>query len=136
MQTFTVYPKEGETFPIHIYKFEVSGSGEHFTLYDDSSNESYEGYLSFEDIAAIVPDGLRERQGDICFLVYLKNRAEPLKIYANAFEDAAPSLVFKRHQKDIMRRPYDEYTLDGIYIAVSEVIAVIPADGLLSHRAR
>src|ERR1051326_8050089 len=134
MQTFTIFPKEGEPFEAQIYKIEVSKTTGYFSLYDDAGKESYDGYLSSDDIAAIIPKPQHEYQGDICFLVYLRNRSEPLKVYASTFRVSDPGLVFGRHKQDIMRRPYDEYTLEGIYIATSEVIAVIPADGLLSYR--
>jgi len=134
MQTFNIYPKDGAMFQTQIYKLELNKKGDGFILYADDAKPSKESYLSFEKIAAIVPATLREEPRDICFLVYLKDQSEPLKIYANAFEALEPTLVFKRHQKDIRGNPHDEYVLEEIYIALSEVIAVLPADGLVGYR--
>jgi hypothetical protein len=134
MQTFTIYPKEGESFTAEIYKLEPAATGEAFALYDDSDTLTSEGYLSFENIAAVIPEGLKEQQGDVCFLVYLKNRKEPFKVYAHAFDPDEPFLVFKRQSKDALRVSYQEWRIDGLFFALSEVIAVLPADGLLSYR--
>jgi hypothetical protein len=135
MQTFTIYPKDGgETFTAQFHKFELNESGDGFILYDDAHKPSKEGHLSFKETAAIIPNNLKEREDEIRFLVYLKNRSEPLTIYAHAFEQSEPSLIFKRQLKDIRHNPYQEWKLDAIYIALSEVIAVLPADGLISYR--
>ena len=136
MQTFDIYPKDGQKFQAQIYKLTLNKKGDDFILYADDAKPSKEAYLPFEKIAAIVPASLKEEPGDICFMVYLKDQSEPLKIYANAFEALERTLVFKRHQKDIRGNPHDEYELEEIYIALSEVIAVLPADGLVGYRRR
>jgi hypothetical protein len=136
MQTFNIYPKDGEMFQAQIYKLELNKKRDGFILYADDAKPSKECYLPFEKIAAVVPESLREEPGDICFLVYLKDQTTPLKIYASAFDALEPTLVFKRHQKDIRGNPHDEYELDEIYIALSEVVAVLPADGLVGYRRR
>jgi hypothetical protein len=136
MQTFHIYPKNGKMFEAQMYDFKLNETGDDLILCDDSNKPSKEYYLPFENVAAIVPDNPRQETGDICFLVYMKEQSEPIKVYASTFEALPSTLVFKRHQKDVRGNPFNEYDLDGIYIAPSEVIAVLPADGLVSYRRR
>jgi len=53
---FTVFPKKGlEPFAIKIERFEVSGND--FILFDSGNSPSKEAFLSFDDVAAILPKG-------------------------------------------------------------------------------
>ena len=133
LRTFTVYPKKGEAFTIKCEHFEVKDSK--FILFNDSYEASSEGFLSFDRVAAIMP----ERQDDkyaICFDVYLKDRQSPLQVFAHAFDiETGPSILFCRQDKDIRGKVMHTDPIETVYIAVSEVVAIMPADGLHKFRA-
>jgi hypothetical protein len=125
----TIYPKKGEPFTLEIPRFTFSENG--FSLYDSAREISKDGFLSFENIAAIVPQGQSEiRRDDILFHVYLRNREKPLEIAATAVNtDEPPSVKF-----------YTQYygsggnaLIEHVYVALSEVVAIIPSNGLI-HR--
>ncbi len=130
MKTFKVYPKEGKPFLIKINRFQVSGRGDEINLYNDMDQVSREGFLPFDHVAAIVPTQQDEKDM-ICFNVHLKNR-EPFPVFAHAFEKDATSVIFKFQQKDMFEAVIWEFRVKGIYIALSEVVAIIPSDGLVS----
>jgi hypothetical protein len=122
MQEFNVYPKEGEKFSVEFQRFEMKENG--FVLYDDRNEPSKEGYLSFENVAAIIPDNQPEEQM-VCFLVYLKGQPKPAEVFACHFE-TEPGISFKWQP--------DAEDIAGIYIARSEVVAIMPSDGLVTGR--
>lgn len=127
-----VYPKKGDMFALECYRFEYDESG--FRLYDDGNSLSKEGFLSFEHVAAILPETQSQVKNAIQFQVYLKGRKEPLEVMANAFDlERQPSVRF--YAKDIFygSKPND-VEIQGLYIAISEVVAIVPSDGLKSYR--
>ncbi len=133
MPRYNIYPKKGEMFSIEIYRFELDGGQESFSLYDDADMVSNDGFLSFEDVAAIIPTDQRQARGLLCFRVHLKNRP-PFDVFADAFEAVEPSVIFKYQTKDITRNVISEARIPQIYVALSEVVAIVPSDGLLSYR--
>ena len=61
MRSFTVLPKKGlEPFTIKMDRFEVEGSV--INLFDEHSEAAKDAFLSFDDVAAILPE---EKQKDI-----------------------------------------------------------------------
>ena len=133
MQSFKIFPKKGlEPFEIKIARFECDGKS--FTLFDSGGNPvPKEAFLSFEDVAAILPEG-KQPDSDrlIPFDVFLRKRKEPLIIYAHGFEMQTPSVKF-----------FWLYHVDGepqyipdIYVASSEVVCVLPQEGLFKFRKR
>jgi hypothetical protein len=135
MQTFTVYPKgKGAPFNLICERFEIKDM--RFVLYDSSDKESQYGFLSFSDVAAIIPDQNNISYADkpIKFLVYLKDRSQPIEVFGHAFNlDNDSQVIFRTQRRDIMRNVVDEWTLPGIYIVLSEVVAIVPSDGLQSR---
>lgn len=135
MQTFTVYPKgKGEPFNLTCERFELKDG--RFILYHSSNKEAQEGYLSFSGVAAIIPDQGKTRYPakPISFFVYLKDRNQGIEVFGDAFKIENDSqIVFLAQQRDIMRKITNEWPLTGIYIALSEVIAIVPSDGLHSR---
>jgi hypothetical protein len=139
MPTFKVYPKKGEIFTVQFDRFELKEK--RFVLYNDVGREvsDNEGFLSFDNVAAILPDK-QTAKGRIRFLIYLKGqRGEPhselpafLEVYADAFE-IGPNISFKWQQKDMLGKLFKEGSIEGIYIALSEVVAIMPSDGLVSR---
>jgi hypothetical protein len=67
------------------------------------------------------------------FVVYLRNRNEPISIYANAFE-IKNSTTVKFFYRDFSKDPPVE-TKES-YIASSEVVAIFPLEGLERIRKR
>jgi len=143
MQTFKVYPKRisstgnDERFDFTCERFEIKD--EQFILYNSTDKESAEGFISFKDVAAILPD-----QGEnyyhfhgkpLTFLVYLRNRSKPLEISADAFRIEGSCVVFLAQRPDSLGQVEADRPLPGIYIALSEVIAITPSDGLQTWRA-
>src|ERR1700675_4867305 len=95
MKKFEVYPKEGDIFALELKRF--SFDAQRFVLYDSIDQPSDDGFLSFENVAAIcVSDQPRPDWEDIrTFEVYLKNRKEPLKTFAHYFKtDTSSSVEF------------------------------------------
>ncbi len=110
-----------------------------FLLYNESDQESTDGFLSFEDIAAIIPEKYWAQDPKLnapSFEVYLRGRSDPLKIIAHAFkregESSRERFVFFV-QKLFNHHVEAEFPLDEIYVAVSEVIARIPSCGLFGR---
>jgi len=133
MSKFNVYPKKGDMFAIECYRFEYDENG--FRLYDDGNSLSNEGFLSFEHVAAILPEKQSQAKNLIHFQVYLKGRKEPLEVMANAFNlEQRPSVRFYAKGVFLNSAPTD-VEIQYLYIAISEVVAVIPSDGLKNHRS-
>ena len=135
MKAFNVYPKGGRqefSISISIEKFEVKDNK--IILFNDHLVESNEGFLAFDKVAAIVPEQQPKREDLICFLVYLVKRTSPIRIFANAFE-TEPVIRFKYQERDMIgRHILSECPIENIYIASSELVAIIPEDGLVSYR--
>jgi hypothetical protein len=119
MQTFTIYPKgKGEPFNLECERFEVKD--EHFILYNSYNIESQEAFLSFTEVAAIIPDQKKSRYGAkiIKFLVYLKDRSQPVEIFSSIFKTDNSQVVFITQQKDMIGNVMHEWQLADIYIAL------------------
>jgi hypothetical protein len=133
MRKFIVYPKEGKEFAIEAFKFEPTADG--FVLYDYADRPTTDSFLSLHNIAAIIPEGVseeRERDRMICFLVHLKDRP-PFKVYAHSF-DSEPTVSFRYHHQDGYGAPISKIPVEGIYILLSEVVAILPSDGIGVYR--
>jgi hypothetical protein len=133
MRTFTVYPKgKAEPFDLPCNRFEIKD--ERFILYDSSDQESQDGFLSFSEVTAIIPDQNKSSYADkpIKFLVYLKDKNQPVEVYCSAFKiNNDSNIVFVTQRRDIMHNIVDEWPISDVYVALSEVIAIVPSDGLV-----
>lgn len=135
MQTFTIYPKgKGKAFPLTCERFELKA--DRFILYNSVDKESQIGYLALYKVAAIVPDRQDEARGypnsPFRFFVYLKDRDEPIHIFANAFKtENQLHVIFLNQDKDMGGNVEQEWPLTNIYVATSELIAILPSDGLI-----
>lgn len=126
MKQFNVYPKRGESFAIGCKRF--SFESDHFVVYDSADEPSDNGFLSFENIAAIcIADQWRPRLDDVrSFQIYLKGRTEPIVIFAHYFKtDALQGVGFFW-----INIRGEDVKIENIYIALSEVVAILPAGGL------
>jgi len=133
MRKYTVYPKEGKEFKIEAHKYEATPDG--FVLYDYAERPTTDGFLSLHNVAAIIPEGVseeRERERMICFLIHLKDRPA-FKVFAHSF-DSEPAVSFKYHHKESYGAPVSKREVEGIYIALSEVVAIVPSDGIGAYR--
>ena len=125
MKNFIIYPKKGESFPLTFTRFALEG--ERFVLYDSINEPSTNGYLSFENIAAVCIEEQRYpiREDLRRFEVRLKNQSEPLNIHADCFKIESGAVEF--YLWNIRGR---DKKIDDIYIAASEVVSITPAGGL------
>jgi hypothetical protein len=138
MNTFVIYPKKGEPFKTEMHHFEFSKT--EFVLYDDYREPSKDGFLAFRNVAAIVRESLLGHteppgayQARVYFDVYLKEREKPITICADSLDFSdPPSLMFYARQWANAER----FLLDGIYIALDDVVAVLPSDGLRASLSR
>lgn len=137
MQKWLVYPKEGaELIEIECERFEIRDG--RFIIFNSVLVESPDGFLSYSDVAAMIPQ--KQMQADkpyphtpICFQVYLRERLEPIEIIAHAFKFEDSQLVFKGRDRDMMGGLKNEWPLNNIYIAPSEVIAIVPKGGFIDR---
>ena len=138
---YKIYPKKGEILILELEYFEFKDGS--FVLHNERFGNSVPGgFLSFENIAAILPDPLRPYKSNLeldptTFRVYLKNRPidDALIIQADTCDSSKPpSLIF--YVKAYINDPNDRneqstkleaFPLRDIYIAVSEVIAIVPS---------
>lgn len=119
--SFIVYPKEGEPFPLKIPRLVINENK--LNVYNDRNAESNYGFLSMDNIAAILPDNLGEAESAIIFNLYLKDKKEPLKVSAHTFKaNEPPSVRFYWRYGD------REEEIRDLYVALSEVVAIVPAD--------
>lgn len=133
MKDFTVYPKKGKPFTVTVRDYELNG--EQFVLYDESGKVSSDGFLSFDHIAAIVPQNLFKRphypqvRDSFDFRVYLRS-GEQFDINADFCDTSDPETVRFAFTNTRPDGP-DRYDIESLYIAPSEVIAIMPPDGLI-----
>jgi hypothetical protein len=135
---FRVYPKrEGKPFEIEIHRFEYQADG--LVLYDTTNRASNEGYLNLDNIAAVVPEpslNAPTNRSYVTFNIHLKGyEDEPIAIAANELNyDDEFRLLFSWLLWDDEKDHLKPFPLKNLYIAKSEVIAVIPDDGLQANR--
>ena len=137
MHTFHIYPKKGEKLTLAFDRFELRE--DQFVLYNDHDKESHAGFLSFANIAAILPDrlpdagriGITEDTEPTEFLIYLKGRSLTDLIHIHAFNcDVSQPPSVKLSWKVFNQNKYEDYVMTNIYIAISEVVAIMPSGGL------
>jgi hypothetical protein len=117
---FIVYPKNSEkTFTIDIHKFEV-GEDE-ITLFNSGNAASDFGFLAKTKTAAIVTTRPNRNEAAIEFLVHLTGD-RIITVYADAFR-LEPELTFYWFGPK-------EKAISGVYIDSSDVVAIMPAQGL------
>ena len=129
MKRFNVYPKKGESFSLTFYRFSFDGEG--FILYDSVNEASDNGFLLFENIAAIcVADQPRPKRDDVrSFEIHLKGRDDPLNVFAHYFKiDPSRGVEFY-----VWSTGRHELKLDDFYIATSEVVSITPVGGLTKY---
>lgn len=68
----------------------------------------------------------------LCFLVHLKNRP-PFKVFAHSLE-TEPTISFKKHKLDAYGKVISKRPIEGIYVLLSEVVAISPSDGVGVYR--
>jgi hypothetical protein len=131
LENFIVYPKQGQEFLLRAHKFELGDKA--FILYHSGEYPSDEVFLSFDDVAAIVPESPPFASEFEPFLVYLRKRDKPVSVYANAFDLKDPSRVkfyFRQFTED------EFVEVPNVYVASSEVVALFPSEGLERVRKR
>ena len=136
MRTFDVYPKEGDAFTIECNRFDFDG--QQFTLYDSADRPSKDGFVSPDNVAAIIAQKLPKPDYEYTdtkiFRVHLKKR-QPIEIAAHSFDTSQASGVkFYWHPVDPETGNVLDREISGIYITLSEVVVIVPADGVRYNR--
>lgn len=135
MQKFDVYPKEGTMFTVEMPRFEVRDGA--FALADEVGRVSTEGFLSFGLIAAIIPQGQRKDNNTIPFNIFLKGIEKTARVNASTFDMSDGKIVkFMYQMHDLTGDVVNEYPIEGIYVAASEVVGIFPDDGLKNREWR
>jgi hypothetical protein len=130
MNTFDIVLKEGTRFQLQFDKFECTAK--EFLLYDEAHEPSKEAFLLFNAVAAIVPADQPRSDKIEPFRVHLTND-EHVDIYAPVFDmSQPPSLKF--HVRRTLSG--ELFEVKNVYVAISEVIAIAPAEGLRYERKR
>jgi hypothetical protein len=137
MASFIIYPKKGDKLTLEFERFELKDS--EFILYNDYDKESRAGFLSLDNIAAILPEKpyLPHRSSidyddkSSTYCVYLKDRpaTEPIQIQAFVCDPSKPPSV-QFFWKLFNVNKFEEHLIPNIFIAVSEVVAIMPLGGL------
>jgi len=133
MQDFNVYPKKGKPFIVCIEGYERAGNK--FLVYDQTRQISNDGFLNFNYIAAIVPQNLHKRshypqvRDSFDFRVYLRS-GEQFDINADFCDTSDPETIIFAFTNTRPSGP-DRYDIENLYIAPSEVVAIMPPDGLI-----
>lgn len=130
MQDFIVYPKKSKPFTITIDTYKDEGG--RFLLYDQLHQVSKDGFLAFDHVAAVIPASPHQRPPNsfmrdaINFRVYLRN-GEQFEVNADSCDATGQDTI----KFFLTNREGEDIDIDGIYIAPLEVVAIMPADGLL-----
>lgn len=133
LPTFKIYPKEGKMFTLEFCRFELNG--EQFTLYNEADKPTSDGFLSHLNVAAIVPEHIHKRNHShlfpdaVDFRVYLKS-SETFEINADSCDITHPSSV-KFFSKLYFDDRIQDIEVPNVYVALSEVVAIMPSGGLL-----
>jgi hypothetical protein len=133
MRTFDIYPKKGKRFSLEFDRF--VHSLDRFILYDSGHEPSHEAFLLFDAVAAIVPQEQPHADDVEAYRIYLRNNEDEqyVKIHANVFDlTQPPSVKFYTRVVDNSER----HEVTNVYVAISEVVAIIPDEGLRSDRKR
>lgn len=127
MKTYDVYPKEGERFSFRCGSLKVTEGK--ICIRNDNGASSKDRFLSLSKIAAIVPQP-QSGQNMIHFLVYLKDK-RPFPVFAHGFV-TEPKVSFEIQSKDEAGNVLHREPIDDIYVDLSEIVAVVPAeDGIV-----
>jgi hypothetical protein len=122
-QTFIIYLKEGGTLTLEFSRFQVDGNS--FIVYDRFDQAANESFISFDNVAAIVP--LKQSQRDWRFKVHLKTGSS-FEVSADLFKTTDGRLQFYRHN-----HPREDLVLENLYVALSEVVLIMPASFLMGE---
>lgn len=119
LETFNVYPKEGaEPVQLDLEGFEFKDGI--FTLYRSGHSVDTWQYVSFENVAAILPGSPPFFENAHSFEVYLKDRKDAVRVYGAIFKtDTQLGATFYWGEHEVKRIP-------NVYVALSEVIAIRP----------
>lgn len=129
MAVFDIYLKKGRSFSLTFERFEHRDNN--FSIYESANQQTSEGFLLFDAVAAIVPQ-IQPRSNEIeGYRVYLKND-QHVDIHAHAFDDKHPSVKFYVRLSDAG----EPREVKNVYVATSEVIAITPVQGFRIGRSQ
>lgn len=119
LKSYDVYLKNGEILKLELLRFEYDE--ERFTFYDSKDSVTSDAFLSLEDVAALIPEDQSEYK--FWYVVHLKT-GHSIEVSADCFEIADPPSVRFLQGKP----PQPNKEIEGIYVAQSEVIAIMPRE--------
>jgi hypothetical protein len=123
IRVFNVYLKGGEMMPLEFRRFHFTGS--RFIVYDSNDSFVTDAFISFDNVAAIIPQEQEHKIGEARFKVYMKDMTDPLEIVAHSFSaDIGSNIIFWWGSGPRLSK------IEDVYIARSEVLAIMPAEGI------
>jgi len=130
VNTFNIVLKKGERFQLTFDRFTYENN--EFILYNDIHHPSEEAFLRFDAVSAIFPADQPQSDKIEPFRIRLTND-EQVDIYGHVFDMLKPPSI-RFH----VRRTLDGqlYEVKNVYVAISEVIGIAPAEGLRYERRR
>ena len=134
---YNIYPKTSTTDTPAPIPIECEGwlrDGSTIKPLNALGQPSEFALLLIDNIAAILPE-IPDRQSQhihnpLHFQIYLKGRTEPLKIAAHIVKVVEDQIQFLWLNYDMKTSERNEQPISGVYVAVSEVIAVVPSESL------
>ena len=67
-------------------------------------------------------------------MVHLAEKADPIEIHASRFEVQDDTIRFYMQKRDMFGGAQHEWALEEIYVRTSEVLAIVPSDGIRVSR--
>lgn len=124
---FRIYPKKGEPFLLDFAKFDFDEGC--FTLYESPNRPLNHSFLSADHVAAVVPREMESGRfrDEIRFRIYLKNRIDPIEIIAHEFDPKRERSI-NFYWLPLRHNEVQRKKLENIYIAWSEVVAILPSE--------
>jgi hypothetical protein len=117
LKSFRVYLNNGRILTLEFRRFEYDE--EQFYIYKSSDSVTSHTFLSFKLVAAIIPE--EPQENEYGYTVYLRN--------GNSFEVPADYYILQNKLSVrffLQNPPQPEKEIDSIYVASSEVAAIMP----------
>lgn len=124
---FIVYPKKGKPFTLDLDEFKV----EQDRITVTAKNSRNDGFLTLNDIAAIIPEKqMTPQQPDrnlLSISVYLKGHVDsPVTVFAHAYKHERDLHEIEFYWKNINPKYPGPVKIEQVYVLTSEVLALVP----------
>lgn len=127
IKKFKIYLKDGQIIELEMQRFKLQG--QQITFYDKYDEVLENSFILFDEVAAIIPaktEQSERSERSERFNIYLRRQKEPVEITAYDFEiNESSEISFRR-----VNFSNHKSVLENLFIALSEVIAILPAGAL------